>query len=420
MTPPPNPPWAQELHTLHHASREAATAHAHRTGAALATSRGEAVCRDLPLDQAPGRVLARDVQAVCAVPHYASSAMDGYAVNGEGPWRLVGDRAAHETEGSAPLPSAASAGALEPGTAVVVVTGGVIPEGATTVVREEYARSDGELVALADDAPRSELAGRHVRPAGTECAEGETILTAGTVLSPAHAAFAAVAGLDALPLRGAPRVALLLTGSEVLSHGVPGPGRVRDAFSMSLPHVVRGLGGEVGEIRRAPDDAAALETALRELGAEHDLVVTTGGTSRSRADLVRPLLERRTRLLVDQLDMQPGHPTLLAAAERAAVLALPGNPLGAVVAMTALGGAFTAGFLGRAPAAGVPITAGADITGGRAERLVPARAEDGGWLPCRSVGSNMLRGLSAADGLLCVPRGGLSAGGTTTALPLPW
>ncbi|CAL8899217.1 molybdopterin molybdenumtransferase MoeA [Kocuria varians] len=411
-----DPDWARALQTLRHATREDASGLAHGAGAALATARGAASSTDVALEDAPGRVLARDVRALCPVPHYASSAMDGYAVNGPGPWRLVNaEDPARDT-----LPSAASDLALAPGTGVVVVTGGVIPEGTTTVVRDEYALRRGDAVELAPEAPRSELAGRHVRPTGTECAAGEILLEAGAVVSPAHAAFAAVAGVDALPVRTAPRVALVLTGSEVVTEGLPGPGRVRDAFGMSLPHVVTGMGAVVGEIRRVADDAATLRDAVRAVSATHDLVVTTGGTARSRADLVRPLLERDARLLVDQLDMQPGHPAVLAAADDAAVLALPGNPLGAVVALLVLGGAFVTGFLGRPPAAPRRAVAGAEISGGRAERLVPARLEDGAWYPCRAVGSNMLRGLSAADGLLSVPRGGLHAGQPTTALPLPW
>ncbi|MBZ4345817.1 hypothetical protein LAN15_22065, partial [Mycobacterium tuberculosis] len=103
---------------------------------------------------------------------YASSAMDGYAVRGPGPWDLVtgGSPSAHSEPGApVPLPSAASAVALAPGTAVPVVTGGVIPEGTTSVVREEFSCRSGSIVRLAPGAPPSELEGRHIRAAGTEC-----------------------------------------------------------------------------------------------------------------------------------------------------------------------------------------------------------------------------------------------------------
>ncbi|WP_312797692.1 molybdopterin molybdotransferase MoeA [Kocuria sp.] len=433
--PGPTPPaWSSGLEPLHHAARDAARTLAHRAGSALADSRPGGAIEIVPLDRAAGRTAAHDVRAACSVPHYASSAMDGYAVHGPGPWRVVapGSRAGasdgrrlddHLADGaatSAPLPSAASAVTLAPGTAVPVVTGGVIPDSTTTVIREEFATRRGELLELSPDSPRTELAGRHIRPAGAECAEGETVVRAGTVLSPAHAAFLAVAGRDDVPVRTVPRVVLLLTGSEVRTSGLPAPGYVRDAFSMSLPPMVEAFGGRTVTVRRGPDDAAALRSLFRELSAEHDLVVTTGGTSRSRADFVRPLVQDECHVLVDQLDLMPGHPTLFGAARDTAVLALPGNPLGAMVAFLLLGGAFLTGHLGRDPQPFAPAIAGKDLAGARSERLLPARRHEDGWVPCRAVGSNMVRGLAEAQGLLSVPRDGLARGQETVVLPLPW
>ena len=410
----PDTRWSRGLTALRHADHRAARSLAHAAGAALARSRGEAVCGAVPLAQASGRVLARDTHAACPVPHYASSAMDGWAVRGPGPWRLLSPP--HDDA----LPSTASDVSLEPGTAVPVVTGGVVPAGTTSVVRDEYSRVDGGTLHLAPGAPRTELAGRHLRPAGTECRTGDLLLAAGDAVSPVDAALAAVAGLDSLPVRTPPRVAVLLTGSEVLGEGIPGPGHVRDAFSMSLPHVAAAYGAQVGTVQRVPDDPAQLAAAFDAACTDHDLVLTTGGTSRSAADHVRPLVHRRTRVLVDQLALQPGHPALLGAGERAAVLALPGNPLGAVVVLLLLGGGFLAGFLGRQPEPFAPAVTGVDVPGGRSDRLVPARRREGAWVPCRAVGSNMLSGLAAADGLLAVPRGGLEAGAAAEVLPLPW
>ena len=206
----------------------------------------------MPLGAGVGRVLAADVHSRCAVPHYVSSAMDGFAVRGCPPWRLVPqDGAAHA--------AAATAGiALAPGQAVRIVTGGVIPAGTDSIVRLEYARADGGRVDVAPEHACSELAGRHIRPAGAECAMGALVLARGTRLTPAHVAFAAVAGLDTVPVLAAPRVDAVLTGSEVVASGVPGPGVVRDAFAPQLPAVVAALGGAPGDVVRIADEPRAL------------------------------------------------------------------------------------------------------------------------------------------------------------------
>ena len=186
----------------------------------------------VPLRHALGRTLAEDVTALHDMPHYASSAMDGWAVNGSGPWILAepGQR-------------------LAPHQASPIVTGGLIPPGAKAVLRSE----SGVIAPDEDGLPVLKLGGRakpgeprngdHIRKAAEEAAAGEVLIKAGTVLNPAHLALAALAGHDALPVLGKPVVRLVLTGSEVVSAGVPAPGEVRDTFGPQLAAVVEMLGG---------------------------------------------------------------------------------------------------------------------------------------------------------------------------------
>lgn len=413
----PARPWWARVEPVRHAGRVPAQSTAFELGRALAGTRPPAV--QASLASAVGATLAHDVQALCPVPHYASSAMDGYAVRGPGPWRMVtGDTAVHDAASTASLE-------LAPGQAVPVVTGGVIPAGCDTVIRDEYALLTGDELRFDESCPHSELEGRHVRPAGTECQGGESILATGTLLSPADVAFAAVAGVDDVPVVPAPAVRFLLTGSEVQSAGVPAPGFVRDAFSPSLPPILVGLGARVDtdSVRRLPDDAEAFSSALHRAVADRvPLVITTGGTARSRADHVRAHLERHATPIIDELDLQPGHPTLFAACGTGtAVLALPGNPLAAMTALTLLAVPFLRGMLGRPSPTPLRVTVAHEIRGGRRERLVPAfQHADGAWSPCRDIGANMLRGLSRAEALLCVPVEGLAAGAQAEALALPW
>lgn len=388
---------------------------AHELGRALAAAH-RPVC-SVELSSAAGATLARDVRALCPVPHYTSSAMDGYAVCGPGPWRLLtGDSSVHDAAATAHVE-------LAPGQAVPVVTGGVIPSGTDTVIRDEYALRSGHELRFADTGPRSELNGRHIRPAGAECSRGEVILRAGTVLSPAGIAFAAVCGVDELPVVPRPAVHLVLTGSEVQPEGVPAPGYVRDAFLPALPPILDTLGARVEVVHRVPDDPRDFTRVLQQaVTARVPLVITTGGTARSRADHVRAHLESHALPIIDEVDVQPGHPALFAATEPAtAVLALPGNPLAAMTALTLLAVPFLRGLQGLPAPSPFEVSVAHDLPGARRERLLPAgEFADGAWAPCRGVGANMLSGLSRAEGLLCVPPEGLNAGERTRVVALPW
>ena len=163
---------------------------------------------ELPLAEAGGCVLAAALAALASVPTYDGSAMDGWAVRGPGPWRVVGRVLAGD-----PLP-----GLLEPGTAVEVATGAPLPTGHEGVIPCEQGTLEAELTG-------PHPAGRHVRLRGEECLAGEVILPAGTVLSAAALGLAAAIGYDVVPVHPRPRVLALVTGSEVVKAGLPGPDR---------------------------------------------------------------------------------------------------------------------------------------------------------------------------------------------------
>lgn len=389
---------------------------------------------DTPLDACAGAVLGRDVHSPIPIPHFDSSAMDGFAVSGPPPWDL---------DASAPSPAP-----LGTGRARRVHTGSPVPPGATGIIRDEYARITGDRLAPIPDCPHSELqAGRHIRRAGRESAAGEVLVPGGTVLGPAHVAYAAVAGLDALPVRRRPRVALIRTGDEVRSTGIPGLGEVRDAFGPQLPAFVRLLGGDVVSHVRIGDDAAATRDALAAATeADADLVLTTGGTGRSPADHVRRVVEdTAVDVVFGELDMRPGHPTMLARLPGPATwhLGLPGNPLAAMVAMCVVAEPFLRAATGLPPVTVREVRLAAGSPGAKVERLTPARrvaptaaqaarsrtvididdAPDGRtevWELCDRTGSNMLRGLAQADGLIVLPRTAVAPGGTVPCLGLPW
>ena len=356
----------------------------------------------VPLHRAVGRVLVEDVATPIPLPHYASSAMDGWAVRGGWPWRFV--------EGPE----------LEDGEAVVIVTGGLVPASAEAVLRSEAGRvADGRLEPVGETGRRDVAERRHIRPAGTEATVGEVVLEAGTVLSPPRVALAAATGADRLSVRRRPRVALVLTGDEVVEVGVPEPGRVRDSYRLALPAILHELGAEAIAVHRVGDDPAATADAIT--ADRVDLVVTTGGTGGSHADLVRVAVERLgAEVLVPSVAMRPGGPTFLARLPDRLVLGLPGNPLAAVLGLLAIGGPLLGAWTGRTPATMTATAAEALAGTGGATRLVPVAVRDGIATPTAHLGSGLLRGLAAAGAVLFVPGVGVVRGASGAALPLPW
>ncbi|MFC5501665.1 molybdopterin molybdotransferase MoeA [Lysinimonas soli] len=353
-----------------------------------------------------GRVLFRDVAAAQDIPHFASSAMDGWAVAGPPPWSL-------DVEAGA---------VLLPRTACPVVTGGTIPLGADAVVRAEHGRLVGRTLTLADDG-RLPIPGADIRSAGEEARAGDTLIAAGTLLNPAHIAVAASCARDLLDVATRPRVALLLTGDEVDESGLPPSGRVRDSFGPQLPAVISMMGGTVVAHRRVPDRLAETIRAIEAPGAEAELILTTGGTGFSSADQVRPALASLgAEMLVARLGVRPGGPSLLARLpDGRVVVGLAGNPLAAVIGALLLAAPLISGWTGR-PLGGLSTVRPAHAIPGhaRATLFVPYRTVGGVAVLAERVGSGMMRGLAESNGILVIPPTGLEPGESATALTLPW
>lgn len=357
------------------------------------------------LHQAHRRTLACDVRAATDLPPFLSSAMDGWAVCGTGPWVLVGSVLAGFAHGAR----------LCDGDAVGIATGAAVPDGATAVVRRE----DGVVV---DGLLRAEaVAGRHLRPAGEEAAEGSLLIAAGSVLGPAHLGLAAAAGADTVDVVRRPTARVLVLGDELLDSGTPGDGRVRDALGPQVPAWLERLGVDCVGVTRVQDTLDAHLVAL-DSADDVDLVVTTGGTAAGPADHVhRAIAARSGSLIVDSVAVRPGHPMLLATLPgRRWLVGLPGNPQAAVAALLTLGGPLVAALLGRPlPVLGAAISPVDVSAPPHATRLVLAALGPDGVEPTTHHGSGMLRGLAVADGYLVVPAGGSTAGQVLRWLPLP-
>ena len=359
----------------------------------------------LALDEAHRRTLAEDVRAATDLPSFLASAMDGWAVCGPGPWKVEG----------AVLAGVPSSAQLAPGRAIGIATGAHVPTGAVAVVRrEDGVVRNGFLHAEA-------VPGRHLRPAGEEATAGSLLIAAGAVLGPAHLGLAAAAGADTLDVVRRPRARVLVLGDEILDHGTPAAGRVRDALGPQIPAWLERLGVDSVGVTRVPDTLDDHLEAL-DAAADVDVVVTTGGTAAGPADHVhRAIAARSGSLVVDSVSVRPGHPMLLATLPgRRWLVGLPGNPQAAVAALLTLGGPLVAALLGRPlPGLGSALCTTALSAPPYATRLVLAALGPDGAEPTTHHGSGMLRGLAVADGYIVVPPGGSVARQPLRWLPLP-
>ncbi|WP_408990726.1 molybdopterin molybdotransferase MoeA [Streptomyces sp. 1268] len=372
----------------------------------------------LPLDRALGHVLAEALGALTDLPSFDTSAMDGWAVAGPGPWAFEAGAGLLAGRGPAPV--------LPDGTAVRIATGARVPPDTTAVIRSEHAHVDEARGLL--HARRSVVTGQDIRPRGQECRSGEQLVPAGTVVTPAVLGLAAAAGYDALPVVPRPRVDVLVLGDELLNAGLPHDGLIRDALGPMLGPWLRALGAEVSDPRPLGDDAGALRSALT--SSDADLIVTTGGTAAGPLDHVHPVLEALgAELLVDGVAVRPGHPMLLArlSPDGPCLVGLPGNPLAAVSGLLTLAEPLLAGISGRPAQDPYRALVHADVHGHPHDtRLVPVvhrPGRKGGRdhvAPLRYNGPAMLRGIAAADGLAVVPPGGVRSGTEVEILDLPW
>jgi molybdopterin molybdotransferase len=365
----------------------------------------------LKLGDADNTTLAEPLTALNPLPAFPTSSVDGYAVRGTGPWRLMGRVLAGQI-----------AEPIEDGNAVEVATGAMVPEGLDAIIRLEDATVVGDKVT---GEPRKHPEWRDI---GEETAAGEELLAAGIAVNPAVMGLAAACGHDTLAVRPKPRAAVLVFGDELATEGKPADGKVRDALGPLMPSMLRRAGAVPvpGFCPRGPvdDTLDAHVSVLRAALDDADIVCTTGGTMRGPVDHLHPALTALgATYVVDTVAVRPGFPMLLASlpGDRF-VVGLPGNPQSAVIAMTSLVLPLIAGLQGRALPELPTVTLAADVPGrGSDTHLALVRREaDNTVHPVGHTASSMLRGLSIADGFAVVEPGTTGqAGQTVRFLALP-
>jgi molybdopterin molybdotransferase len=356
----------------------------------------------VPVREAVGRVLGADATAGVDLPPFPSSAMDGFAVRAvDTPGRL---RVVARIAAGRP-----AEGALGPGEAMGIATGGVVPAGADAVVPIEYVVEHDNDVEI----PEAVGEGVNVRPRGGDIAAGDVVVPAGARLGAAQLGAVAAAGLAEVACARRPRVVVLTTGTELRRPGEPlGPGEVYEANGLLLSAALAAAGASVEELASVEDDDQAHRDAIAQ-GLEADLLVTSGGVSVGPHDLVRRIeAELGVEEVFWRVAVKPGKPVSFGVRGRTLVFGLPGNPVSALVgcqlfvcpAVLALQGASDPG-----PAFELGRLAGPVRRNPERDELMRARLRtaDGGveLEPIRGQESHMIARAATANALVLVERG---------------
>lgn len=280
----------------------------------------------VPLFDSANRVLATSAGADAPYPRFDNSAVDGYAVGyaedgrAGARLRLVGRVRAGDPPRTEPIPL---------GSCVRIFTGAPVPTHTWGIAMQE----DVEAVEEETIVLRGEVReGQHIRRAGLDIAEGETVIEAGERLQAGHVALLATLGISQPSVRVRVPVALLTTGDELVGAGEePGPGRIRDSNGPMLFALATRLGCEVASPAHVRDSGEELEAALREAAESHRIIVVTGGASVGEHDFAPSVADRLGKVLFHGVGIRPGKPVLFAVLGETALFALPGNPAAAFV-----------------------------------------------------------------------------------------
>jgi molybdopterin molybdotransferase len=388
-----------------------------RTSAYEAGRAAAGAVEEVPLADADGRTLAQPLLALTDLPAFPTSSIDGWAVRGPAPWRVIGRILAGHT--ADPL--------AEDGDCFEIATGAMVPADAEALIRIEESTRDADGLVSGVARAMAEW-----RLPGEEAHRGEQLLPAGAAIDPAVIGLAATCGYERIVVRPQPRAAVLVFGDELLTTGVPGAGRVRDSLGPQVPGWLRRYGAAVDPADVAgpvQDTLEAHVAAIRQALEVADLVCTTGGTMHGPVDHLHPALTQlKAEYVVNTVAVRPGFPMLLARVTlpdgRTRFLAgLPGNPQSAVIALISLVAPLLAGLQGREAPSLPQVTVTAPIRGrGQDTHLALASLDHDGRsaTPVGHVGSAMLRGLSNAHGFVVVrPDTAAEAGDVVPFLPLP-
>ena len=367
----------------------------------------------MPLAQALGRVVASRIVAEVDVPGFDRASVDGFAVRADD----TNGASAQTPRRLTLLPEILTPGteprlAIEPGTATLIATGGMVPRGADAVVMVEHTETIEEAGDIAIEIRRPATIGQFIAFAGSDMARGETVLRAGQVLTSREIGMLAAVGRGEVEVWRRPRVAIISTGDEIVAPGGPmRPGAVYDSNAAILAAAVEEAGGVPCPLGIGADDDAIL-TGLVEQGlATCDMVIMSGGTSKGAGDLCYRAVARFNDpgIIVHGVALKPGKPLCLAVTGGKPVVVLPGFPTSAIFTFHEFVAPVIRAFAGlpaeqaeRLPAV-LPLRTASER--GRTEYLMVSLmpGEDGGLAAYPNAkGSGAVTAFSQADGFIAI------------------
>jgi molybdopterin molybdotransferase len=406
----------------------------------LADARSHVLDRVAPLPPVPlpagavrGLVAAEDVTAGEAIPPFANTAVDGFAVRSADTSGATADGPAVLTVVDTVAAGAAPDRPVGPGEAIRIMTGAPIPDGADAVVMVEH-------TALADDGAAVRVAvevrpGEAVRPAGDDVEVGDVVVAAGTALSAGHIGVLASLGVTDVVVHPRARVGVLSTGDELVVGDRPlAPGQIRDSNRPTLLALLAESGCDAVDLGLVADDKAAIAATLERGIAECDAICTSGGVSMGEYDYIKVVLDELGDMRWMQIAIRPAKPFAFgvvrsdAAGRAVPVFGLPGNPVSSMVSFELLARPALRRMMGHPPARldRLTVRAVADEPLHRHRdgkthfaRVAVAYGADGRF-HVRSAGgqgSHQLTAMAGADGLAVLPDGdGVAAGGEVAVM----
>lgn len=282
---------------------------------------------EIPLEEANQRVIAQEITSYLNSPPFNRSAMDGYAIVAEDSFghsennpfqlKLVGNILAGQKSGHK----------LKPGEAIKIATGAPIPSGASAVVMEEYTHEESDTITV----ETSVVPGENISPAGEDFKQGDQVLKDGQLLGPAELAIIASAGYDRVKVCKKPKIAVIITGSELVmpKRDIEGP-EVINSNHFTIKSMVESC-LSTPDMFHSIDNAQQVEQLFKKLLNEYDALITTGGTAISKGDVVVDVAQKLGEVPIHGVSLRPGKPFGFAQIQGKPVFMLSGFPVAAMV-----------------------------------------------------------------------------------------